>query len=183
MSLFIDTHPIFIALLIFTLRVLNNAVGTLRLIAMQESSHVLGFLLASVESLLFAFTAGLVLTDLQNVPNLAAYVLGFSVGGYVGLAIEQRYLNVYHIVDIVAADAIAHQIAEKLRQEGHGATEMHGEGARGHVIQLRVVAHHSDVKNVIQIARDIQENVFITVEESRLIRGGWLRKQHQAHHR
>jgi len=181
--MFIETHPIIVAILIFTLRVLNNAVGTLRLIAIQENSRVLGFLLASVESLLFAFTAGLVLTDLQNVPNLAAYVLGFSVGGYVGLSIEQRYLNVYHIVDVVAADSIAHEIAEKLRQEGHGVTEMHGEGARGHVIQLRIVAHHSDVQNVIQLARDTQENVFITVEESRLIRGGWLRKQQQAHHR
>lgn len=181
--MFIETHPIIVAILIFTLRVLNNAVGTLRLIAIQENSRVLGFLLASVESLLFAFTAGLVLTDLQNVPNLAAYVLGFSVGGYVGLAIEQRYLNVYHIVDVVAADSIAHEIAEKLRQEGHGVTEMHGEGARGHVIQLRIVAHHSDVQSVIQLARDTQENVFITVEESRLIRGGWLRKQQQAHHR
>ncbi len=181
--MFIETHPIIVAILIFTLRVLNNAVGTLRLIAIQENSRVLGFLLASVESLLFAFTAGLVLTDLQNVPNLAAYVLGFSVGGYVGLSIEQRYLNVYHIVDVVAADSIAHEIAKKLRQEGHGVTEMHGEGARGHVIQLRIVAHHSDVQNVIQLARDTQENVFITVEESRLIRGGWLRKQQQAHHR
>ncbi|MCA9912792.1 MAG: hypothetical protein KC496_05570 [Anaerolineae bacterium] len=183
MSLFVETHPVLIALVIFILRVLNNAVGTMRLIAMQENSRVLGFLLASVESLMFAFTAGLVLTDLQNIPNLAAYVLGFSVGGYVGLAIEQRYLNVYHIVDVVAADAVAHEIAEKLRQEGHGVTEMHGEGARGQVIQLRIVAHHADVRNIILLARDIQENVFITVEESRLIRGGWMRKQQQAHHR
>jgi len=176
-------HPIITAFLIFFLRVLNNAVGTLRLIAIQENSRVLGFLLASVESLLFAFTAGLVITDLQNVPNLAAYVLGFSVGGYVGLAIEQRYLNVYHIVDIVAAEATAHAIAELLRENGHGVTEMHGEGARGHVTQLRVVAHHTDVRAVLELARSVQENLFITVEESRLIRGGWLRKQHESHQR
>jgi len=181
--MFADFDPVVVALLIFVLRVLNNAFGTLRLIAMQENSRIVGFLLASVESLLFAFTAGLVITDLQNVPNLAAYVLGFSVGGYVGLAIEQRYLNVYHIVDIVAPEATAHEIAALLREKGHGVTEMHGEGARGHVIQLRVVAHHADVRKVIELARSIQEHLFITVEESRLIRGGWLRKQHESHQR
>jgi uncharacterized protein YebE (UPF0316 family) len=181
--MFSEFDPVVIALLIFVLRVLNNAVGTIRLIAMQENSRVLGFLLASIESLLFAFTAGLVITDLQNVPNLAAYVLGFSVGGYVGLAIEQRYLNVYHIVDIVAADNVAHEIAALLRDNGHGVTEMHGEGARGHVTQIRVVAHHSDVRIILELARSVQENLFITVEESRLIRGGWLRKQHESHQR
>lgn len=181
--MFAELNPVIVAVLIFVLRVVNNAVGTLRLIAIQENARVVGFLLASVESLLFAFTAGLVLTDLQNIPNLAAYVLGFSVGGYVGLAIEQRYLNIYHIVDIVSAEAIAHEIAALLRKNGHGVTEMHGEGARGHVIQLRIVAHHADVQTIIELARSVQDKLFITVEESRLIRGGWLRKQQQSHTR
>lgn len=170
--------PAVLPLVIFSLRVLNNAVGTLRVIAMNRMGRVAGFLLASLESLLFAYTAGIVLTDLNNLPNVAAYVLGFSVGGYVAMFIEQRYLDVYNVVDIVAEQHIAHEIACCLRDEGHGVTEIHGEGAHGAVLQLRVVAHHADVATIIRHARAIKPSVFITVEESRFIRGGWLRRQH-----
>ncbi|GAB5491040.1 MAG: hypothetical protein Phog2KO_12550 [Phototrophicaceae bacterium] len=171
--------PIYLPIIIFVLRVANNAVGTVRVIVMHEGRRSLGFALASLESLLFAYTAGMVITDLNNIPNLTAYVLGFAVGGYVGMFIEQRFLNIFNIVDIVADDATAHEIALALREDNHGVTEMHGEGARGHVTQLRVVAHHRDVKAVLSIARSIKPNCFITVEESRFIRGGWVRSQHQ----
>lgn len=173
--------PIILPFIIFTLRVANNAVGTVRVIVMHEGNRFVGFGLASLESLLFAYTAGMVLFDLNNIPNLAAYVFGFAAGGYVGMFIEKKWLNVFNIVDVVAEDNIAHTIAETLRDNGHGVTEMPGEGARGHVIQLRVVAHHTDVKSIINIARTIKPNCFITVEESRMIRGGWVRSQHQRH--
>lgn len=158
--------PVILPFIIFLLRVLNNAVGTLRIIAMHSMGKVVGFLLASLKSLMFAYTAGIVLTDLNNVPNLVAYVLGFSVGGYVGMFIEQRYLDVYNVVEIIAEESTAHDIAQCLRDEGHGVTELHGEGARGHVLQLRTVVHHTDVKGIIKSARGIKPNVFITVEES-----------------
>lgn len=179
MAEFLD--PLWLPLLIFVLRVLNNAVGTVRVVVMTSGNRVLGFALASLESLLFAYTAGTVLTDLNNVLNVGAYVIGFAAGGYVGLFIERHYLNIYNIVDIIADEITAHNIAEQLREAGHGVTEMAGEGARGHVLQLRVVAHHTDVKNVIEIARSIKPTCFITVEESRFIRGGWIRSQHQQH--
>lgn len=171
--------PLYLPLFIFILRVLNNAIGTVRVIVMNSNNRALGFALASLESLLFAYTAGMVIVDLDNIPNLTAYVLGFAVGGYVGMYIEHRFLNVFNVVEIIADEPIAHQIAQALRAESHGVTEMHGEGAHGHILQLRVVAHHRDVAAVIAIAREIKPNCFITVEESRFIRGGWVRSQQQ----
>ena len=97
MSNLID--PSYLPIVIFTLRVLNNAVGTVRIITMHEGRRSIGFALASLESLLFAYTAGMVITDLNDIPNLTAYVLGFAVGGYVGMFIEQKYLNIFNIID------------------------------------------------------------------------------------
>lgn len=173
------TQPHILPFIIFFLRVANNAIGTVRLVAMNREQHAAGFALASLESLMFAYTAGIVLTNLENAPNLAAYVLGFAVGGYVGLWIERRYLNAYHIVDIVTPVDEARVIASQLRDAGYGVTEMPGVGARGQVCQLRIVAHHADVRECIQIARSIRPNAFITVEESRYIQNGWIRSQQQ----
>lgn len=175
-------HPAFAPVIIFVLRVVNNAVGTLRVIAMNDQLRAWGFVLASLESLLFAYTAGLVLTNLENVPNLAAYVLGFAVGGYVGMAIERRYLHIYDAVMIVAPLESAHTIAEQLRTAGYAVTEIIGRGARGEVESLRCVVHHRDVATVIQIAHRIKPDAFITVEQSRYMESSWLKAQRH-HHR
>lgn len=172
-------HPANAPLVIFILRVLNNAIGTTRVVAMNRGSRIGGFLLASFESLLFAFTAGIVITDLDNIPNLTAYVLGFSVGGYVGMFIEKRFLNLYNIVDIITGITDAHTIAITLREMGHGVTEMHGEGARGEVIQLRIVAHQNDVAEITKTAYSVNPRCFIFIEESRRIENGWVRSQHE----
>ena len=170
-------------LLIFVLRVLNNAVGTVRMIMMNEDRRVYAFALASFESLLFAYTAGLVITDLQNIPRLVAYVLGFAVGGYVGMAIETRFLNIFDTVIIIASVEKGHEIAVALREDDFGVTEARGQGAMGEVMTLRVVCHHMDVKEVIGTAREIKPNAFITVEQSRFIRNGWVHVHHRHHHR
>jgi len=171
--------PQFIPILIFILRVTNNVIGTVRLIFVSRGQRVWGFALASLESLLFAYTAGQVITDLESMPKLAAYVLGFAVGGYVGVLVENRFVRAYENVTIIASPTIAHQIALALRDADHGVTEIMGEGARGEVMELRVITHRRDLQEVLAIARGIKEDVFVTVEHSEFIRNGWIR----AHHR
>lgn len=175
--------PAIVPLVVFFMRVANNAVGTIRIVAMSRGYRAWGFALASLESLMFAYTAGIVITDLDNAPNLVAYMLGFAVGGYVGMAVEGRFLRSFYIVDITATSDVAHEIAEVLREKGHGVTEMYGEGASGQVHQLRVVCHQRETHKVIRTARAIKKDLFVTVEESRLIEGGWIFGQQQQHER
>ena len=167
--------PQFIPVLIFILRVTNNVIGTVRMIAVSRGQRAWGFALASLESLLFAYTAGQVITDLNNIPKLAAYVFGFAVGGYVGMLVENRFVRAYDDVMIIASPLIAHQIAVALRDANHGVTEIMGAGARGQVAELQVITHRRDLQEVLAIARSIKEDVFITVEHSDFIRNGWIR--------
>jgi uncharacterized protein YebE (UPF0316 family) len=176
--------PAVLPIVIFVLRVMNNAIGTVRVIVMTGGGRrALGFGLASMESLLFAYTAGMVLTNLENFPNLVAYVLGFAAGGYVGVAIERRYLDIYEVINITATVEKAHQIAVALRKANYGVTEEHGTGAMGSVATLRIVTHQRDVPEVIRITRSIKSDAFITVEQSRLVQNGWLHTYHQHHQR
>ena len=168
-------EPQFIPLLIFILRIINSVIGTVRLVVVSRERRVWGFGLAALESLLFAYTAGQVITDLENLPKLAAYVFGFAVGGYVGMLVENRFVRAYDNVIIIASPEVAHEIAVALRAAGHGVTEIMGEGAHGRVEELLVIAHHRDLGEITRIAYDIKEDVFITVEHSEYIRNGWIR--------
>lgn len=167
--------PAFLPVVIFVLRVTNNVIGTVRLILVSREQRVWGFAFASLESLLFAYTAGQVITDLNNIPNLAAYVFGFAVGGLVGMQVENRYVKSYESVTVIASREVSHEMAIALREQGHGVTEIIGEGARGEVEELRVIVHRRDLHQVLKIIHDIKQDVFVTVEHSEFIRGGWIR--------
>ena len=167
--------PQFVPILIFILRVTNNVIGTFRMILVSREQRAWGFGLASLESLLFAYTAGQVITDLENIPKLAAYVLGFAVGGYVGVLVESRFIHAYDNVTMIASPQVAHQIALALRDANYAVTEIMGEGAHGQVEELLIITHRRDVQDVLRIARRIKADVFVTVEHSEFIRNGWIR--------
>ena len=114
---------------------------------------------ASLESLLFAYTAGHVITDLNNIPNLTAYVFGFAVGGVVGMQVENRFVKSYESVTVIAARAVSHEMAVALRAAGHGVTEIMGEGAHGAVEELRIIVHRRDLHQVLRIIHNIKDDV------------------------
>ena len=173
--------PSIAPIIIFVLRVLNNAIGTIRVIFMARGRTGSGFILASFESLLFAYTAGIVLVEIDNLPNLTAYVLGFATGGYVGMLIEYRFHQSFNTVTVIMETVLAHKVAEVLREGGHGVTETHGEGARGEGSILRIVVEHKHLRDVQTRIRSIKPDAFMTVEQAQQIHYGWLRSERQRH--
>ncbi|MCE2472253.1 MAG: DUF2179 domain-containing protein [Anaerolineae bacterium] len=167
-------EPYYIPILIFALRVINNVIGTVRLILVSRGQRYWSFAFAALESLLFAYTAGQVITDLENLPKLAAYVLGFAVGGVVGMQVENRFVKAYDCVTVIASRETSHEMALALRASGHGVTEIMGEGAHGQVEELRIITHRRDLPEVLRIIHEIKDDVFVTVEHSEFIRNGWI---------
>ena len=62
-------EPLAIPLFIFLLRVTNNVIGTARLILVSRGRRAWSFGFAALESLVFAYTAGQVITDLELRPD------------------------------------------------------------------------------------------------------------------
>lgn len=166
-------EAVLLPLLIFLLRVLNNGMGTIRLIVMTYGKRRLVFLLAFLESLVFAFTISQVATNMSNIPNLVAYCGGFAVGGYVGMWLEDRFITAYMTLTIIAAQK-CHEIAVALRLQGYAVTETTGEGIDGKVIMLRIVVSRRQVADVSDLAQTINPKAFITVEEARAVHRGWM---------
>ncbi len=167
------TETFALALGIFVLRLINNAVSTVRLVVLNRDQRVLATVLAVLESLIFAVSLGPVLADLGNLLNLAAYCGGYAIGGYLGQVIEARFVTAFMTVNVIVPGR-AHEIAEHLRQLGFGVTETVGEGASG-VVMLRSVVKRQDVSDLLHFVRQDNPNAFVTVEEARAVQRGWLR--------
>lgn len=163
-----------LAVLIFLLRVLNYAVGTLRLVAITRQKRLWASAMASVEAFVFAVVIANVVKDLDNVINLAAYCLGASVGSYMGMMLEARFITGFTVINIITHFK-GHEIAIALRDLGHGVTETRGEGKDGVVTTLRTVANRRNIPEITQMAYDISPDAFITIEDARTVQRGWVR--------
>jgi len=170
-----DLEILAIAAGIFALRVIGNIITTLRLIFMVRSEKLISSILGTIEALIFALALGSVVSSLDNLWNLAAYSLGYGVGGYLGLMIEQRLVTRFVAVNIISPDS-AHAIALAVREAGYGATESRGQGAEGEVGSVSVVVRHRQVDHVIQVATGVDPDAFVTMEELRAIERGHFRR-------
>ncbi|TVR20305.1 MAG: hypothetical protein EA396_10780 [Anaerolineaceae bacterium] len=160
-------------ILIFVLRVLNYALGTLRLVSITRGMKTAAAALAAIEALVFAVVIAGVVSDLQNLPNLLAYCLGASAGSWVGMELESRLVRSYTIVNIFANQK-GFEITEALRGAGYGVTTTLSQGKDGDVVTLRSVVDKRDVKVLVALAHDINPAAFVAVEEARGIQRGWL---------
>lgn len=163
------------ALIIFGLRVFNNAISTLRVVLITRDMRFWSSVLAFIEAFTFAVVISSVVKDLTNVPNMLAYCGGFSVGGYVGMLIEARFITSYMIATIITGNK-ASEIAQMLRSRGYGVTQSLGEGRDGAVYILRSIITRRDVSDFMNIVHNLHAEAFVSVSEARSIEHGWLRR-------
>lgn len=169
------TEALLAAALILALRILNYALSTIRLVAITRQKRLLASGLAFVEALIFAVVIANVVTDLnENILNLIAYCAGASVGSYVGIALEGRFITSYRTVNVITQQR-GHDIATALRAGGFGVTETLGQGREGEVTMLRCVVMSRDVPRILLIIRGVHGDAFVAVEEARAVQRGWLR--------
>jgi uncharacterized protein YebE (UPF0316 family) len=102
-----------------------------------------------------------------------AYCLGASIGSYVGMAIETRFVTSYSTITVITND-LGQQIACRLRDCGYGVTVTHGEGRNGAVDILRSTASSRDIPAMVNVIRAIQPDAFIEIEQARALMRGWL---------
>lgn len=168
------TNTLAIGVLIFGLRVVNNAIGTVRLVTLARGQRAITAVLAFFEALVFAITISGVVADLSNIVNLMAYCGGFAVGSWLGMALESRLVTAFLIINVFATEQ-GHTIALALRQAGFGVTEMLGEGHEGNVTMLRSVINHRDADRLMSIVHQINPEAFVAIEQARTVQGGTLR--------
>lgn len=171
----ITTEALVVALILFALRIANNAIGTVRLLMLAQQRRLLTAILGCFEALTFAITIAGVVTDLTNILNLAAYSLGFGVGAYLGMWLEARLFVSYMAVQVFTS-AAGHDAADALRTAGFAVTETFGMGRDGRVSILRSVIVKRDVSRYLALAQKLDPDAFIEVDEARAIYQGWMRR-------
>ncbi len=160
------------ALIIFSMRVINIALDTLRIRMMSRGQKPLAFIFGVIETFIFVYTLGSVFQDLDNWVNTGAYALGFGVGSILGMALDERMSVGYAHLRVISPNRGA-LIAERLREEGFAVTEVSGRGRDGTVTLLNLSIQRKNAKKARLLVEEIDPNAFITAEELTPVRRGY----------
>ncbi|HIE39226.1 MAG TPA: DUF2179 domain-containing protein [Anaerolineales bacterium] len=162
------------ALLIFILRLIGISVSTLGTILTVQGRRGPAILTGSLSTLVYILAIGQVVTNLSNVWNLAAYVAGYGVGTWVGMALEQRIALGYAEVRIISTQR-GDAVAAALRRAGFGATELYGRGRESPVGIVEAIVPRKSVPAVIRLAEEVDERAIVAVSEARTVQRGYWR--------
>lgn len=173
MYLELTFDAVLFALLLFSLRVFNYAISTIRLVMIGRGQRIWASLIAFVEALIFAVVIAKVVSDLNNFINLLAYCMGAAIGSYMGMWLESRYLISYSTVTIIAPQK-GKEIADKLRENSFAVTITQGEGRDGSVDLLRSSMLTRNIPMLVRLVHEVNPDAFIDVEAARNLYRGWI---------
>lgn len=160
-------------LIIFCLRIVDVSMSTIRILLAVRGYKVVVPILGFFEVLVWVFAVGNAIRFLDSGWHLLGYAGGFATGNIVGLLIEERLAIGYATIRVVSTHAGV-EMADALRNIGFGVTEFGGQGRDGRVEIVYTVCMRRDIPRVLDEIEYWDRHAFITVEEPRDIRWGWM---------
>ena len=154
---------IFSALIIFSLRLADQSLGTMRALLVAKNKPIYAALIGLVESAIWIVAISQVIKDIDDPVLIGAYATGFAAGTILGTYIE-RIVGVGNIVVRVFTPSNSPSVAETLRDNGHGVTVIDGEGKDGPVKIYLCVIPRRKLKSVLSMIEKINPNAYITTD-------------------
>jgi uncharacterized protein YebE (UPF0316 family) len=157
---------VLIPLLIFTARVADVTIGTIRIVFVARGKKAIAPVLGFVEVLIWIVAMSQILKYANNWPAYLAWAGGFAVGNYMGLWLEEKLAIGSLVIRVITARP-ANALVQHLRAAGYGVTSLDAEGSTGEVSVIFTLVQRRDLKEVIAIVRGYNPNAFYTIEDVR----------------
>jgi uncharacterized protein YebE (UPF0316 family) len=162
------------ALFIFSLRICDVSIGTMRMLYAIRGRRFIAAGLGLLESGIFIFAISSALRDAASNPlKMIGYAAGFATGTLVGLSIEQWIASGTLIARIISKHK-SKEVSDALRAAGFGMTEVQGHGRSLDVLLLFVVHPRRRSKHLLKVLCETDPEAFVTLETVNLARGGYV---------
>ena len=158
------------AILIMILRIADVTLGTIRTLLVVQAKKIYAALIGFVEVLIWIYAMKYIVGNMETTLNLFAYALGFSIGNYLGITLEEKIGIGYIQVNIISKTKSA-EIALQLRRSKFGITLLPAEGMGGALSVIVAIVRRKDQKNLVNLVDSIDSEVFISIQHSHPYRG------------
>jgi len=158
-------------MLIFLARLVDVSLATVRHILVFRGMKKVVPFFAFVEILIWTLAITQVMENLSNVAAFFAWALGFSVGTYLGMMIEERLALGHQLVRVIHQE-LPSNFMDSLKEKGYGVTSLGAQGAFGLVNISLIVSPRKRLGQLLQMLNAMTPQPFYTVEDVRSVGSG-----------
>lgn len=172
---FFTVESVWALVFIFVFRIIEVAIGTLRIILINKEYRTIGVILAFFEVLIWVFVASRVIDGITEEPLKGIiYSLGFATGVYVGSKIENKLAFGKVLIQAITTEDLGIVIANVLRTSGYGVTIVKGQGKDSMRSVLMIYANRRNKDFVFSEIDKIDPNAMVVSNEVSNLKGGFL---------
>jgi len=165
---------VILPLLIFFSRILDQSIGTLRVIFVSKGMKNVAPIFGFFEVIIWLLAVTQVMKHLTNPMSYIAYGAGFAMGNYIGIRIEEK-LSLGTVLVRVIPKMDTSELVNYLREKGFGVTIFDAEGAMGsHVKIVLTIIKRKNIDIVIDAINRFNPQSFYTIEEIKAVNEGYF---------
>jgi uncharacterized protein YebE (UPF0316 family) len=155
---------IVLPLIIFSSRVCDVSLGTLRHVFISKGFRKIVPLLGFFEVLIWIVVVAQVMKNLNNIACYLAWAGGFATGTYVGLRIEERLALGLQVIRIITNQSYE-ALLEALKLGNHGVTIVDAQGAVGPVKMIFTIVKRKNTRAVVKLIQEHNPTAFYSIED------------------
>lgn len=154
------------ALMIFSLRIVDVTLGTLRTLSIVQGRIKLSVLLGFFETFVWLTAVSQALRGVgESLVLMMAYCCGFAAGNAVGLAIDRALAMGVLVVRMISGKAGAgRQIADILRSEGWRLTTFDGDGGDAPRTLMFAVCSRREAPRLLRRAQQVDPDLYYSFD-------------------
>lgn len=151
-------------LLIFSVRLIDVPIGTLRIIFLSKRNKLVVPFLSFFEVLLWLIIITKIVHNVDKPLYYLAYAAGFAVGNWIGMLLDQKLAMGTSLIRIVTAKP-ALDLVTSLRKAGYAVTDVPAYGSSGQVSIVFTVIKRKQGEEIVNLIREYNPNAFYTIED------------------
>lgn len=162
---------------VFIINLVYIMLNTIRTLLTMRGYQKVAPIIAIFEITVYTVGLSMVMTYIEeNVIYLIFYALGFGLGIYLGMMIENRIALGYSVLQIFTDDE-DHGLAEALRERGYGVTIQPGYGRNGARLVLTILTPRSTEVALRNTLNELSPSAFFISYDAKYIHGGFWTKR------
>jgi uncharacterized protein YebE (UPF0316 family) len=161
-------------IIIILARMIDVTLGTLRIIFVSRGSRLAAPILGFFEVLIWILVISQIMQNISNPLYYFAYALGFALGNYLGIMVEEKLAIGFLVLRIfvLKENPGKESLMEKLIGAGFGVTTVEGRGSTGEVTLLYSLIRRKDLDEAVAIIEKADSRVFYSIEPVKAAHAG-----------
>lgn len=161
---------------IFAINLVYIMISTMRILLMMKGYRFIAPMLSVIEIMIYTLGLSIVMKYISQPIYLIVYALGFGLGIYLGILLEDHLALGYSVIQVFTnKDEI--NLADQLRSFGYGVTVQDGMGRDGQRHILTILTPRKSEQGLCKIISELDPKAFYISYAAKYINGGFWSKR------